>query len=61
MRKERECAGQCPKCMSEDVQYPDEVMEDEVYIYIGHCHSCDIFFNEVYKIKYISSNYDVDK
>ena len=49
------CAGKCPKCDSDNIEYFGSEMYDEQLVYNSHCEDCNLDFHEYYDVKYDSS------
>ena len=54
------CAGECPKCRSEDVQYHENQMDDSSVTYPATCRKCKTNFEEVYILEYYVTQWEED-
>jgi len=53
--------GKCPICGSEKLSYESYAVDDDWLIYNTYCRKCGEFSKEYYKLKYISTNADIDR
>ena len=49
--------GRCPRCISENVVYDKEFVDDDLLIFPGRCLDCGCQFKERYFLDYLDTEY----
>lgn len=56
--KEKQCFNKCPYCGSEVIEWRDNYLSDDYYVYKGVCLDCDKSFKEYHKLVYECTEYE---